>query len=176
MLMRSASYYRLVNENLALQSTSPIFCFTCRSEGPDEPVPVLSVPGRRDVRLLLLSAQLLLHSPVLQTGPPDVVEVDDKQIRCGYLQGISALLGVSDHDHLRGEVRVRFSAPPSDVVDQNPHDGCHRLHHHGHDSYNLSDVSSQGTMCVCFVVVLFSTCFRADSFSARPQCIESSAI
>ena len=165
MLMRSASCYRLVNENLTLQSTSPIFCFTCRSEGPDEPVPVLSVPGRRHVRLLLLSAQLLLPSPALQTGPPDVVEVDDKQIRFGSLQGISALLGVSDHDHLRGEVRVRFSAPPSDVVDQNPHNGCHRLHYHSHDSYHLYDVSSQGTMSFCFVV-LFSTCFRADSFSA----------
>ena len=78
MLMRSASCYQLVNENLTLQSTSPIFCFTCRSEGPDEPVPVLSVPRRRDVRLLLLSTQLLLRSPALQTGPPDVVEVDDK--------------------------------------------------------------------------------------------------
>ena len=131
-------------------------------------MPVLSVPGRRDVRLLLLSAQFLLSSPALQTGPPDVVEVDDKQIRIGSLQGISPLLGLSDHDHLRGEVCVRFSAPPSDIVDQNPHDGCHRLHHHSHDSYHLSDVSSQGTMCMCmcFVVVLFSTCFRAASFSA----------
>ena len=103
---------------------------------------VLSVPGRRDVRLLLLSAQFLLPSPALQTGPPDVVEVDDKQIRFGSLQGISPLLGVSDHDHLRGEVCVRFSAAPSDVVDQNPHDGCHRLHHHSHDSGHLYDVSS----------------------------------
>ena len=129
-------------------------------------MPVLSVPGRRHVRLLLLSAQLLLPSPFLQAEPPDVVEVDDKQIRFGSLQGISALLGVSDHDHLRGEVRVRCSAPPSDVVDQNPHDGCHRLHRHSHDSYHLSDVSSPGTMCVCFVVVLFSACFRADFLSA----------
>ena len=71
--------------------------------------------------------QLLLPSPALQTGPPDVVEVDDKQIRFGSLQRVYPLLGLSDHDHLRGEVRVRFSAPPSDVVDQNPHDGCHRL-------------------------------------------------
>ena len=119
-------------------------------------MPVLSVPRRRDVRLLLLSAQFLLHSPVLQTGPLHVVEMDDKQIRCGYLQGISALLGVSDHDHLRGEVCVCFSAPPSDVVDQNPHDGCHRLHHHSRDSGHLFSVSSQGTMCMCmcFVVAL----------------------
>ena len=51
---------------------------------------------------------------------------------------------MSDHDHLRGEVRVRFSAPPSDVADQNPHDGCHRLHHHSHDSGHLHDLSSQG--------------------------------
>ena len=108
-------------------------------------MPVLSVPGRRDVRLLLVSGQLLLPSPALQTGPPDVVEVDDKQIRFGSLQGISALLGVSDHDHLRGEVRVRFSAPPSDVVDQNPHDGCHCLHHHSNASGHLCDLSSQGT-------------------------------
>ena len=129
-------------------------------------MPVLSVPGRRDVRLLLLSAQLFLPSPALQTGPPDVVEVDDKQIRFGSLQGIYPLLGLSDHDYLRGEVRVRFSAPSSDVVDQNPHDGCHYLHRHSHDSYHLSDVSSQGTMCGCFVVVLFSACFRADCFSA----------
>ena len=117
-------------------------------------MPVLSVPCRRNVRLLLLSAQFLLHSPVLQTGPLHVVEVDDKQIRCGYLQGISALLGLSDHDHLRGEVCVCFSAPPSDVVDQNPHDGCHRLHHHSRDSGHLFSVSSQGTMCMCFVVAL----------------------
>ena len=129
-------------------------------------MPVLSVPRRRDVRLLLVSGQLLLPSPALQTGPPDVVEVDDKQIRFRSLQGISPLLGVSDHGHLRGEVRVRFSAPPSDVVDQNPHNGCHRLHHHSHTSYHLSDVSSQGTIRVCFVVVLFSTCFRADFLSA----------
>ena len=95
-----------------------------------------------------------------------MVEVGDDQLFFWYIQGFSPLLGVSDHDHLRGEVRVRFSAPPSDVVDQNPHDGCHRLYHHSHDSYNLSDVSSQGTMCVCFVVVLFSTCFSADCFSA----------
>ena len=164
--MRSASCYRLVNVNLTFQSTSPISSFTCRSEGPDEPVPVLSVPGRRDVRLLLLSVQHYLPSPALQTGPPDVVEVGDDQNFFWYSQGFSPLLGVSDHDHLRGEVRVHFCASPSDVVDQNPHDGCHHLHRHSHDSYHLSDVSSQGTMCMCFVVVLFSTCFRADSFSA----------
>ena len=103
---------------------------------------VLSVPGRRDVRLLLLSAEFLLPSPALQTGPPDVVEVDDKQIRFGSLQGISPLLWVSDHDHLRGEVRVRFSAPPSDVADQNTHDGCHPFCHQSHDSGHLYDVSS----------------------------------
>ena len=51
---------------------------------------------------------------------------------------------MSDYDHLRGKVRVCFSAPPSDVVDQNPHDGCHRLHYHSHDSGHLSDLSSQG--------------------------------
>ncbi len=101
-------------------------------------------PCRWDVRLLLLCGPLLLPGPRLQAGPRDVVEVADKQLHCGYLQGFSALLGVSDHDHLRGEVRVRFSAPPSDVVDQNPHDGCHRLHHHSHDSYHLYDLSSQG--------------------------------
>ena len=142
--MRSASCYRLVNVNVTFQSTSPIFSFTCRSEGPDEPVPVLSVPGRRHVRLLLLSVQLFLSSPALQTGSPYVVEVGDDQLFFWYIQGFSPQLGVSDHDHLRGEVRVRFSAPPSDVVDQNPHDGCHRLYHHSHDSYNLSDLSSPG--------------------------------
>ena len=115
---------------------------------------VLSVPGRRDVRLLLLSVQHYLPSPALQTGPLHVVEVGDDQNFFWYSQGFSPLLGVSDHDHLRGEVRVRFSAPPSDVVDQNPHDGCHHLHRHSHDSYHLSDVSSQGTMCMCFVVAL----------------------
>jgi len=96
-------------------------------------VPVLSVPGRRHVRLLLLFGQHPLPGPCLQAGPRDVVEVANKQLRCGYLQGFSALLGLSDHDHLRGEVRVRFSAPPSDVVDQNPHDGCHHLHHHSRE-------------------------------------------
>ena len=117
----------------------------CRSEGPDEPLPVLSVPGRRHVHLFFLCGQHPLPGPYLQAWPRDVVEVADKQLHCGYLQGFSALLGVSDHDHLRGEVRVRFSAPPGDVVDQNPHDGCHRLHHHSHDSYHLCDLSSQGT-------------------------------
>ena len=123
-------------------------------------MPVLSVPCRRNVRLLLLSAQFLLHSPVLQTGPRHVVEVDDKQIRCGYLQGISALLGLSDHDHLRGEVCMRFSALPSDVADQNPHDGCHRLHHHNRDSGHLSDLSTQGIdVLVLFGRVIFCRCF-----------------
>jgi len=81
------------------------------------------------------------------------VEVADKQLRCGYLPGFSALLGLSDHDHLRGEVRVRFSAPPSDVADQNPHDGCHRLHHHRHDSGHLYDLSSQGKDTILIVCI-----------------------
>ena len=108
-------------------------------------MPVLSVPGRLHVRLLLLCGQHPLPGPCLQAGPRDVVEVVDTQLCCGYLQGFSALLRVSDHDHLRGEVRVRFSAPPSDVVNQNPHDGCHHHHRHRHDSYRLYDLSSQGT-------------------------------
>ena len=61
-----------------------------------------------------------------------------------YVLDLSLVLGVSDNGHLRGEVRVRFSAPPSDVVDQNPHDGCHRLHHHSHDWGCLSDLLTQG--------------------------------
>ena len=73
-----------------------------------------------------------------------MVEVADKHLYRGYLQGFSALLGVSAHDHFRGEVCLRFSAPPSDVVDQNPHDGCHHLHHHIHDTGHLYDLSSQG--------------------------------
>ena len=60
--------------NVTMQSL-PSSLSSCRYEGPDEPVPVLSVPGRRDVRPLLLSAQLHLPSPALQTGPRDVVEV-----------------------------------------------------------------------------------------------------
>ena len=51
-----------------------------------------------------------------------------------YVLDLFLVFGVSDHHHLRGEVRVRFSAPTNDVVDQNPHDGCHRLHHRSHDS------------------------------------------
>ena len=106
---------------------------------------VLSVPGRWDVRLLLLSGRLPLPGPLLQAGPSDVVEVAGTQRCCGFLQRFSPLLGMPDHDHLRGEVRVRFSAPPSDVADQNPHDGCHHLRHHSHDSGHLLDLSVQGT-------------------------------
>ena len=80
-----------------------------------------------------------------------MVEVADTQPRCGFLQGFSSLLGVFDHDHLRGEMRLRFSAPPSDVTDQNPHDGCHRLHHHSYDSGPVSDLSSQGADAVAIV-------------------------
>ena len=130
-------------ENVTMQSL-PSSLSSCRSEGPDEPVPVLSVHGRRNVRLLLHSGQLLLPLHLLQTGPPDLVEVVRAQQHHGCVHGVSDHLGVSDHDHLRGEVRVRFSAPPSDVADQNPHDGCHHLHHHSHDSGHLSDLSSQG--------------------------------
>ena len=126
------------------QLSTAIFPLRCRSEGPNEPVPVLSVPGRWDVRLCLLSDRLPLPGPLLQAGPSDVVEVVGAPPCNGYVRGLSPLLGVSDHDHLRGEVRVRFSALPSDVADQNPHDGCHRLHHHSHDSGHLSDLSAKG--------------------------------
>ena len=112
---------------------------------------ILSVPGRRDVRLFPLYAELFLSGPLLQAGPPDVVAVDCKHLRWGSVQGLSPLLGVSDHDHLRGEVRVRFSAPPSDVTDQNPHDGCHRLHYHSHDSGPVSDLSSEGTNTIATI-------------------------
>ena len=108
-------------------------------------MPVLSVHGRRDVHLLLHCDQLSLPGPILQARARIMVEVGDDHLFCGHRQGISPLLGVSDHDHLRGEVRVRFSAPPSDVVDQNPHDGCHCLHHHSNASGHLCDLSSQGT-------------------------------
>ena len=114
-------------------------------------MPVLSVPGRRAVHHLLLSVRFPLCGPCLQAGPPDVVEVADAQLSCGFVQRLSSLLGLSDHDHLRGEVRVRFSAPPSDVVDQKPHDGCHRLHHHSHYSGHLCDLSSQGRTTVITV-------------------------
>ena len=90
-------------------------------------MPVLSVHGRRDVHYLHPSDLLPLPGPIVQTGPPDVVEVAGTQLRFGSLQGLSSLLRVSDHDYLRGEMRVRFSAPPSDVADQNSHDGSYRL-------------------------------------------------
>ena len=63
-----------------------------------------------------------------------------------------------DYDHLRGEVCVRFSAPPSDDADQNPHDGCHCLHHHRHDSGHLYDLPSQGidTVAVVFFPLSYS--------------------
>ena len=107
-------------------------------------MPVLPVPGRRHVRLRLHSGQLLLSGPSLQAGPGDLVEVDSSKLRYGSIRGLTPLFGESDHDHLRGEVRVRFSATPSDVADQNPHDGCHRLHRHSHDTGHLYDISSQG--------------------------------
>ena len=123
-------------------------------------MPVLSVTGRRDVRLLLFSGWFPLPSPFHQAGPSDVVEVVNTPLRHGYVRGVSALLGLSDHDHLRGEVRVRFSAPPSDIADQNPHDGCHRLHHHNRDSGHLSDLSAQGIdILVLFGRVIFCRCF-----------------
>ena len=50
---------------------------------------------------------------------------------------------------------MRFSAPPSDVADQNPHDGCHRLHHHSRDSGHLCDLSSQGADTVPIVCIVF---------------------
>ena len=105
-------------------------------------MPVLSVPGRWDVCLLLLSGRHQLRGPCLQAGPSDVVAVVSAQTRFRSVHRVSHQLGVSDHDHLRGEVRVRFSAPPSDVTDQNPHDGCHRLHYHSHDSGPVSDLSA----------------------------------
>ena len=107
-------------------------------------MPVLSVPRGRAVPHLLLSVRFSLPGPIVQTGPPDVVEVGSRQAGDGSVYGISHLIGVSDHDHLRGEVHVRFSAPPSDVVEQNPHDGCHHLHRHSHDTGHLYDLSSQG--------------------------------
>ena len=81
-----------------------------------------------------------------------MVEVDSKQQHCGSLQGFYALLGLSDHDHLRGEVCVRFSAPPSDVVDQNPHDGCNHLHHHSGDSCYLRHLSVEGLGLLLFLL------------------------
>ena len=133
------------------QLSTAIFLLLCRSEGPNEPVPVLSVPGRWDVRLGLLSDRLPLPGPLLQAGPPDVVEVVVTELCFRSVQGLSALLWVSHHDHLRGEVRVCFSSSPSDVADQNPHNGCHRLHHHSHDSGHLYDLSSEGTDTIATV-------------------------
>ena len=137
-LLLTATYYG------GTQTTSTFFSLPRRSERQDEPVPVLSVPGRWDVRVLLFPGRLPLPGPLPQAGSPDVVEVVGAPPCNGYVRGLSPLLGVSDHDHLRGEVRVRFSALPSDVADQNPHDGCHRLHHHSHDSGHLSDLSAKG--------------------------------
>ena len=57
-----------------------------------------------------------MPGPRLQAGHPDVVEVADKHavtIRV-FTEGTSVLY--SDHDHLRGEVRVRSSDPPSDLA------------------------------------------------------------
>ena len=59
--------------------TPSIFSLPCRSEGPDEPVPVLSVHGRRHVRRLYLSGRLQLSGPLLQAGSPDLVEVVSAQ-------------------------------------------------------------------------------------------------
>ena len=114
-------------------------------------MPIQSVHGRWDVRLLLHSAQHFLLGPLLQAGPSDVVAVVSAQTRFRSVHRVSHQLGVSDHDHLRGEVRVRFSAPPSDVADQNPHDGCHRLHYHSHDSGHLYELSSEGTDTIATV-------------------------
>ena len=133
------------------QLSTAIFPLLCRSERPNEPVPVLSVPGRWDVRLCLLSDRLPLPGPPLQAGLSDMVEVVVTELCYRSVQGLSPLLGVSDHDHLRGEVRVRFSAPPSDIADQNTHDGCHRLHHHSHDSGPVSDLSSEGTNTIATI-------------------------
>ena len=127
-------------------------------------MPVLSVPGRRDVRLHLLSVRLPLPGPLLQARSPDVVEVADAQPRRWSIQGLSSLLRVSDHDHLRGEVRVRFSAPPSDVADQNPHDGYHPRHHHSHDSRPLSHLSSQGTNTVGIAWIIPISLFLLKNF------------
>ena len=46
-------------------------------------MPVLSVPGRWDVRLLLLSGRLPLPGPLLQAGPSDVVEVVAAELHYG---------------------------------------------------------------------------------------------
>ena len=66
--------FEVCNQPTPVGSLKPSSIFS-RSEGPDEPVPVLSVPGRRDVRRLQLSGRLPLPGPCLQAGPPDVVEV-----------------------------------------------------------------------------------------------------
>ena len=125
-------------------------------------MPVLSVPGRWVVHHLLLSVRFPLCGPCFQAGPPDMVEVANAQLCCGFVQRLSSQFGLSDHDHLRGEVPVRFSAPPSDVADQNPHDGCHRLHHHSHYSGHLSGLSSQGTTTVITLWISLLLLFLFD--------------
>ena len=66
----------LVNLPTVAETETPsIFLLLSRSEGPDELVPVLSVPARRDARRLHVSGLHLLRCPLLQAGPPDVVEI-----------------------------------------------------------------------------------------------------
>ena len=114
-------------------------------------MPVLSVPGRHDVRLLLLSVQHFLPGPSFQAEPLQVVAVVSAQLCYRSVHGLSHLLWVSDHDHLCGEVRVRSSALPSDLAHQNALDGFHRLRHNCSNSGHLPDVSSDGMIAVAIV-------------------------